>query len=428
MTRAGLVWRLGYRGLVRNSRYSSLAFALITLAAFLMTMVTISQVTRDPVAASPQEAVFPAASAAVEYRPGLTWQQVDGLEFLTTDGQRQWQIGEGANPFVPDNEDLPKVLGKTRQEPLIFSSGSFLTISSEGDRAELAGLAANWQLLDPLADTAVKGKNPVKIDEISLSRKTAKQLSVKVGEEVFGSKICSANTCLKDRKYRVVGMFSAPHSSWQQFRLAPSAKNTFLKSPASLQNQETVPTWSFAKLTEQEKKYPYFIYSIQVLADTEISPEERSKLNAAHLRVINADDQPYWDFEAISFAQRILLFLPAVGVYLLGLFLLNLPAMTRLILRQRESFWVLQRVGAPPHLLSQVLAAQAILLGIGGSLAGVIVGYALQQIIISPDTGAPHIVLFFLALAAALGVLCCVLAMFRALKNTRRNQPPAKTN
>lgn len=174
MTRAGLVWRLGYRGLVRNSRYSTLAFALIMLAAWQMTVVTISQVTRDPVAASPQEAVFPAASAAVEYRPGLTWQQVDGLEFLTTDGQRQWQIGEGENPFVPDNEDLPKVLGKTRQEPLIFSSGSFLTISSEGDRAELAGLAANWQLLDPLADTAVKGKNPVKIDEISLSRKTAK--------------------------------------------------------------------------------------------------------------------------------------------------------------------------------------------------------------------------------------------------------------
>lgn len=403
MTRAGLTWRLAYKGLSHNARYTWLVFTLVAIASCLMTVVTISQVTRDPMVASPQEAVFPAASAAVEYRPKLTWQQVDGLEFSTVDGQREWEIGEGANPFIPDNQDLVNVLGKTRLEPLIFASGKFMTVSSHADRADLAGLAGNWQLLDPLADTVIKGKNPVKFDEISLSRKTAKQLSLKVGEETFGSKICSANTCLTDRKYRVVGIFSAPHSHWQQFRLGASTKNTFLKTSAGSQNQEAEPRGPFAKLTDQEKKYPYFIYSFQVLADTDISPEQRSRLNTAHLRVINIYDQPYWDFEAISFAQRTLLFLPAVAVYLLGLFFLNLPTMNRLVCRQRESFQVLRRVGAYPHLIPQVLAAQAILLGVGGSAVGVIVGYALQQIIISPDTGAPHIVLFFLALAAALG-------------------------
>lgn len=428
MTRAGLTWRLAYKGLSHNARYTWLVFTLVAIASCLMTVVTISQVTRDPMVASPQEAVFPAASAAVEYRPKLTWQQVDGLEFSTVDGQREWEIGEGANPFIPDNQDLVNVLGKTRLEPLIFASGKFMPASSQADRADLAGLAGNWQLLDPLADTVVKGKNPVKIDEISLSRKTAKQLSLKVGEETFGSKICSANTCLKDRKYRVVGIFSAPHSHWQQFRLATSAKNSFLKSSAGSENREVTPSWPFAKLNDQEKKYPYFIYSFQVLADTDISPEQRSRLNTAHLRVINTYDRPYWDFEAISFSQRTLLFLPAVAVYLLGLFLLNLPAMTRLVSRQLEGFQVLRRVGASPHLIPQVLTAQAVLLGIGGSAAGVIVGYALQQIIISPDTGAPHIVLFFLALAAAVGVLCCVLAMFRAWKSTRKSQRRVKTS
>ncbi|WP_122820462.1 hypothetical protein [Varibaculum vaginae] len=181
MTRTGLIWRLAYRGITRNSRYSLLVFALVALASCLMTIVTISQVTRDPVAAAPQEAVFPAASAAIEYRPGLTWQELDGIEFLTTDGKRHWRIGEGASPFIPGSQDISKILGKTRLIPLIFTSGSFLSTSSEAERGDLSGLTANWQLLDPLADTVIKGKNPTKIDEISVSHKTAKQLSLQSG-------------------------------------------------------------------------------------------------------------------------------------------------------------------------------------------------------------------------------------------------------
>ncbi|WP_147471034.1 FtsX-like permease family protein [Varibaculum vaginae] len=195
-----------------------------------------------------------------------------------------------------------------------------------------------------------------------------------------------------------------------------------------MQNQEISIIWPFNKLSEQEKKYPYFIYSFQVLANTDISAHQRSQLNNSQLRVIAIDDRPYWDFEAITFAQRTLLFLPAIAVYLLALFLLNLPFMTRLLLRQRDNFRVMQRVGAPPRLIPQILAVQAILMGTGGSIVGVIVGYALQQIIISPDTGAPHIVLFFLALAACLGVWCCGLAMSWARKNTCKHQHPAKVS
>lgn len=414
MTKASLIWRVAYRGLTHSYRNTWMVFSLIVMATFLMSVVTISQVTRDPVVASPQEAVFPAASAAIEYRPQMAWQQAEGLEYLTADGQRQWRIGEGASPMGPKPEDLVQVLGSVPVEPLVFAAGAFVPDNANTEKIKLSGLSAKWEVLDPLEDTLVLGHHPRQDTEIALNKKTAKKLSLKVGEKISGKHLCSANTCLEDKTYRVSGIFIAPHSPLQQFRLPLVADSNFLGLSATskqVPSQQSDAAWPFASLTAEQQKYPYFIYSFQVMGNTDISPEQRSKLNSAHLRVIAADDPPFWDFEAISFAKRGLLFLPAVICYLLGLFAGNLPLMNRLICRQNNSFLALNRIGGYPALVLRILEAQALMLGLAGSIVGVILGYAFQQIFISPDVGAPHIVLFFLASAAILGVICCVLAM-----------------
>lgn len=424
MARAGLICRVAYRGLTHAYRDAWMAFSLITLAAFLMSVVTISQVTRDPVVASPQEAVFPAASAAIEYRPQMAWQQAEGLEYLTADGQRQWRIGEGASPMGPNREDLVRVLGTTPVEPLVFTAGSFVPNKANSDKVKLSGLSAKWEVLDPLEDTVVSGHHPRQGGEIALNKKTAKKLSLEVGEKISGKHLCSGNTCLKDKTYRVSGIFIAPHSPRQQFRLPLVAGSNFLAVSAGSSEvapQRTSPTWPFAELTAEQQKYPYFISSFQVLGTDDISPEQRSKLNSAHLRVIAADDPPFWDFQAISFAKRGLLFLPAVMCYLLGLFAGNLALMNRLIRRQNNSFSALKRMGGSAALVRRIIETQALMLGLAGSVIGVIFGYAFQQIFISPDVGAPHIVLFFLASAAILGVICCVLAILGAANKVSKN-------
>ena len=424
MTKIGLIWRVAYRGLTHAYRNAWMVCSLIALAAFLMSVVTISQVTRDPVVASPQEAVFPAASAAIEYRPKMAWQQAEGLEYLTADGKRQWRIGEGASPLGPNREDLVRVLGKTPLEPLIFAAGNFVPDNANTEKVKLSGLTAKWEVLDPLEDTVSSGHNPRQDGEIALDKKTAKKLSAKVGDKISGKNLCSGNTCLKDKSYRVSGIFIAPHSPLQQFRLPLVGQTNFLALSAAspeVAPQQTTPSWPFAGLTAEQQKYPYFIYSFQVLGNTDISPEQRSRLNSAHLRVIAADDPPFWDFEAISFTKRGLLFLPAVLCYLLGLFAGNLPLMNRLIRRQDNSFRALNRIGGYPALVRRILETQALMLGLAGSIVGVILGYAFQQIFISPDVGAPHIVLFFLASAAVLGVICCILAMLVAANKVSNN-------
>ena len=75
MLRAGLIWRLAYRTLQHNRSYSLALLAIIALISCLMTVVTISFVTLDPIVAFPREAVFPASNASLEYQPQLNEQK-----------------------------------------------------------------------------------------------------------------------------------------------------------------------------------------------------------------------------------------------------------------------------------------------------------------------------------------------------------------
>lgn len=430
MLRASLIWRLAYRTLQHNRSYSLALLAIIALTSCLMTAVTISFVTRDPIVASPREAVFPAANASLEYQPQLNEQKEKGLEFFTSEGDRKTQIAQGAHPFNPNDTKTGNIVDSSHLEPTLFITGSLS--GSQGTTARpnqvksLSGLVADWTVLDPRSQTAIVGRNPKETGEIALEKNTARQLNLSVGDDIAGSSLCSAITCLKDRSYKVVGVFAAPHSNWQQLRLGKADKQAIMGFHGTVSNQSPLKgTWRFSELNRDENKYPYFIYSYQVLSNTDFSTEVRKELNQVHLRVIRADDRPFWDYKAISFGYRIALFLAPLAIYLLLIMVFSAPVMRGALTKQSGDLAVLERLGAPPATTARVIGVQGILLGWIGVSVGVIIGYALQQIVISPNTGAPHIVHFFLVLEAILGITVCVLTLFGVHKKLQKAVVPS---
>lgn len=425
MLRASLIWRLAYRTLQHNRSYSLALLAIIALISCLMTVVTISFVTRDPIVAFPREAVFPAANASLEYQPQLNEQKEKGLEYFTAQGDRKTQIAQGAHPFNPDDTKTGSIVGSSHLEPTLFISGSLSgrqgTTSPPQQTKAISGLVADWTSLDPKSETAILGRNPKETGEIALEKNLARQLNLAIGDDIAASSLCSANSCLKDRSYKVVGVFVAPHSNWQQLRLGKADKQEIMDFQGTVSTQSPLKgTWIFSDLNRDENKYPYFIYSYQVLSNTDFSTEVRKELNQAHLRVIRAEDRPFWDYKAISFGYRVALFLAPLAIYLLLIMVFSVPVMRGTLTKQSGDLEVLERLGAPPATTARVIGVQGILLGWIGVSVGVIVGYALQQIVISPNTGAPHIVHFFLVLEAVLGITVCVLTLFGVHKKLQK--------